>query len=261
MNRLRSLLFIFLLAAACGSAHHSDDLPENTASHHVYQKVSDIPVPDGFHRIAQLRSTYTGWITDLPLKSGKTILDYTGKVIRNTFYKIWAVLDRPLLFQQDLEQCADFAMRLWADFHQEAGRLEDLFLFDYSGNKKFYKNADLPYQRFLKQAFSYSNSYSLKQGCQTVTPVNLRPGDLIVQNERGGVGHVSVIMDMCTSPDGRVLFLIGYSFMPAQEFHIEKADPSYGISGWFSLEGYYRYLTDHLNMGKPVLRRFNPPTN
>jgi hypothetical protein len=63
-------------------------------------------------------------------------------------------------------------------------------------------------------------------------------------------------MNICTSPEGQILYLIGFSFMPAQEFHIEKADDKYGISGWFTLEGYYQYLTLHLNLGTPVLRRY-----
>jgi hypothetical protein len=79
---------------------------------------------------------------------------------------------------------------------------------------------------------------------------------MIVQNENGGIGHVSMIMDACKNEKGEELYLIGYSFMPAQEFHIEGARPEYGKDGWFSIEGYYRYLADYLDLGKPVLRRF-----
>lgn len=44
--------------------------------------------------------------------------------------------------------------------------------------------------------------------------------------------------------------------MPAQEFHVEYASEGYGSGGWFSLEGYYRYLKEYIDLGTPVLRRF-----
>ena len=81
---------------------------------------------------------------------------------------------------------------------------------------------------------------------------------MFIQNERGGIGHVSVVLDVCRTEQGNKLFLVGYSYMPAQEFHIEKAGNQYGRDGWFTLEGYNQYLADNLNYGKPVLRRFEP---
>ena len=86
----------------------------------------------------------------------------------------------------------------------------------------------------------------------------LKPGDMIVQNRNGGIGHASVILDVCESKKGEKLYLIGYSFMPAQEFHIEKAEEKYGRDGWFTIEGYFRYLSEFLDFGEPVLRRFSP---
>ena len=228
-------------------------LPDNVSE---YRTVSDIPAPGGYTRVQYEEQSYSHWISHLSLKPEKRILTYQGDELHNPFYAVWAVLDRPLLFDQDLEQCADYAMRLWADYHKETGTLYDLYLFDYSGNRQYFRPADISYELFLRRAFNYSNSHSLKQGCITVTPDNLRPGDLIVQNESGGIGHVSVIMNICASPQGDSLYLIGYSFMPAQEFHIEQADAKYGSDGWFTLEGYYTYLADHLDLGKPVLRRF-----
>ncbi|MGE5671228.1 MAG: DUF4846 domain-containing protein, partial [Fibrobacterota bacterium] len=161
----------------------------------------------------------------------------------------------PLLFNDDLEQCADFAMRLHAEYFKTSQSLDSLYLFDYNGKKLFYKTSSLSYQKFLRKIFANSNSYSLKKGCTAIKEDELRPGDLIVQNVNGGIGHVSVIVNSCTSQNGRRLFLIGYSFMPAQQFHIEHAG-NYGLDGWFTLEGYIRYLKDNLDYGEPVLRRF-----
>jgi hypothetical protein len=79
-----------------------------------------------------------------------------------------------------------------------------------------------------------------------------------------------MIMDVCENGQGERLYLIGFSFMPAQEFHIEKApgrlagrstrrrgnSEPYGKEGWFSYGGYIRYLEEYYPFGEPVLRRF-----
>ena len=81
------------------------------------------------------------------------------------------------------------------------------------------------------------------------------PGDCIVQNDDGGIGHVSMILSSCHNAAGDIYYLIGFSFMPAQEFHIENA-MQFGKDGWFTLHGYYEFLKNHLDLGEPVLRRF-----
>jgi hypothetical protein len=215
-----------------------------------------IPVPRDYQRMVYPNDSFSNWIQNLPLKTGNSIIDYRGHNVESGFYNVLGVIRMPLMFKSDLEQCADFAMRFWAEFHREKGKLDKLFLFDYSGNKKYFSRSGETFSKFLKAAFANTNSHSLKKGCVPVSPSDLMPGDLFVQNARGGVGHVSVIMDICQSADGERLFLVGYSFMPAQKFHIEKATDDYGVEGWFTFEGYKQYLRDHLDYGEPVLRRF-----
>lgn len=217
-----------------------------------------IPVPSGCQRESYTSVSYSNWIQNLQLKAKPIILDYRGQSVESQFYKIFGVVNMPLLFKADLEQCADFAMRLWAEYHKSAGTLDKLYLFDYSGQRKPFAQSGKSYAGFLKQAFAYSNSHSLKSGCKTITPDAIIPGDMFVQNTKGGIGHVSVVVDVCHSKQGKKLYLIGYSFMPAQEFHIEKAEDKYGVAGWFAYEGYIQYLLDNLNYGKPELRRFDP---
>lgn len=217
-----------------------------------------ISVPEGYTRKVYIKNSFSDWIQSLPMKDNRTVEMYNHDSVHLDYYNIYAVVKMPLLFNTDLEQCADFCMRFWAEYHKVLNKLDKLYLFDYSGNKKRFKDGSRSFRSFLKWAFAYSNSYSLKKGCKKITADELVPGDMIVQNETGGIGHVSMIMDIGESKEGKRLYLIGYSFMPAQEFHIEKAQEGYGIHGWFTLKGYYRYLTDFFNFGEPVLRRFEP---
>ena len=219
---------------------------------------NSIPVPQGYAREAYPSGSYSNWIQNLQLKTKPLILNYRGQAVESTFYQVFAVVRMPLLFQTDLEQCADFAMRFWAEYHRSAEKLDRLYLFDYGGHKIQFLQSGKSFTNFLKWAFSKTNSYSIKIGCRSVAADQLIPGDMLVQNEGGGVGHVSVVLDVCRSKGGNKLLLVGYSFMPAQEFHIERASDKYGTEGWYTVEGYIRYLFDNLNYGKPELRRFDP---
>jgi hypothetical protein len=217
-----------------------------------------IPAPPGCVRQHYPAGSYSNWMQRLPLKPAPVILDYQGRTVNNGAYNTWKVVRLPLLFRSDLEQCADFAMRFWAEYHKGTGILDHLYLFDYGGHKSPFSRSGKTYPQFLKWAFANTNSSSLKKGCRPISADQMAPGDMFIQNERGGIGHVSVAVDACKSAQGTMLFLVGYSFMPAQEFHIEKAKSEYGTDGWFTVEGYIRYLRDTLNFGRPELRRFDP---
>jgi hypothetical protein len=223
-----------------------------------------IPVPPGFARQKYSAGSFSNFVQSLPIKKTNQITLFNGTSMEQAYplqyagYRVFAVVNIPLLFNSDLEQCADYCMRFWAEYHKTNNNLGKLFLFDYNGNKKQFASSGKSYTGFLKWAFSYSNSFSIKKGCVAIVDTGAVPGDMIVQNEGGGIGHVSMIVDRCENATGSKRYLIGYGFMPAQEFHIEKASDKYGTGGWFSLEGYFKYLDENLNLGKPVLRRFNP---
>jgi hypothetical protein len=216
-----------------------------------------IPVPAGYQRNTYPEGSYSRFVQSLPVKRDNRITAFNGN--RITSFNVFAVLDLPLLFHADLEQCADFAMRLWAEYHKWANTLDKLYLFDYNGKRKSFSGSGKPYLGFLKWSFTNTNSYSLKRGCGPVaSEAELVPGDMLIQNETGGIGHVSVVMDVCEAAGKPRLYLLGFSFMPAQEFHIEKAAVGKGQGGWFTLAGYKAYLAEVLPFGPPVLRRFGP---
>jgi hypothetical protein len=217
--------------------------------------ISSIPVPNGYTRVNYERSSFSNYVQHLPLKSENRIFSHQNKDLTH-WYESLGVIDKPLLFKDDLEQCADFTMRLWADYHKESGKLSTLFLFNYSGSKVYFKDSHLSYEKFLRKAFASSNSHSMKVGAKKISSAELVPGDLFVQNETGGIGHVSMILDHAKSPSKPDLYLIAFSFMPAQEMHIEKAPANLGRQFWFEYQGFLNHLAEKYPYGKPVLRRF-----
>jgi len=217
----------------------------------------DLLAPPSGYTLSDFQvGSFSHYIQHLPLKQDGIILNYTGQPAAVAAFHVLAVVDMPLLFRSDLEQCADQCMRFWAEYHQAEHKLKQFHLFNYSGQRLSFSTSGRSYRDFLRQAFAFSNSHSLKRGCRTITSDQLQPGDMIVQNDTGGIGHVSMIVNMCRSPRGEPLYLIGFGFIPAQQFHVEKALAGYGEGGWFTLDGFFRYLHDAFDYGQPVLRRF-----
>ena len=226
-------------------------------------KISQIKLPDGYKRITFPADSYSAYIQSLPLKKNRTIALWNGVKLKPSSvpYNVFAVIDKPILFKEDLEQCADYAMRFWADYHNANKKLKKLYLLTYVGEKKYYKNSNMSYLKFLRWHMVYSNSFSIKNGTKKISmKKELVPGDMFVQFKKGtgGIGHVSVIVDAAENKKGERIYLIGYSYMPAQEFHIEDAKDRNDTGAWFTKSGYVEFLMNNgfKIYGKPVIRRF-----
>lgn len=218
-----------------------------------------ILTPKGYERIKLHKNSFAEWMRYLPVKPiDSPVLYYTGDKVPDGYYKVLRVIDLPFCSKRNIEQCADWGYRFWYEYQKAAGVGEDLWMTDYNGNKRIYKKwkkgrKKSSLEDFFLWVCNYANSYSQKMGLYEVAEPKLRPGDLIVQNQTGRIGHVSVIFDICENKKGEKLYLVGYSFMPAQECHIEKADDEPGVDGWFTLEGYYQHTA---GFGQIVLRSF-----
>lgn len=222
----------------------------------IAARVSDISVPAGCSRLVFNDTTYAGWIQGLPIRNDKRIQRYDGSYMPEGYYNVMAVIDLPMLFRDDIEQCADWCFRFWSHYHRGRNRLGSWYLLDYNGQRRYFSKSGRSFNGFLKWAMNNANSHSIKSGCMSVDTSDIQPGDMLVQNLNGGIGHVSVVMDVCRDPKGAKFYILGYSFMPAQQFHIERAGEEYGSGGWFTLDGYYRYLERNINFGPPVIKRF-----
>lgn len=226
----------------------------------VYAKsVSDLLPPEGFKRTNSTSGSYVEYLRSLPIKSDNKIALWTGDFLPIDTYESLAVLDAPLLFNENLEQCADFSMRLWGDYLKHNNQLDQFALYDFYGNKKPFSKSNRTYLSYLRWHMAYSNSYSIKLGAKPVRLLSeLQAGDMFVQNKGDeGIGHVSVVIDQAENEFGHKLYLVGYSFMPAQQFHIEKASEQHGIDGWFTASGYERFAKEQFGLfGEPVVMQF-----
>lgn len=213
--------------------------------------------PQGFRRVAVKRRSFAAWLRGLPLlPKGALVHLYNGQRKAEQQHHT-AVVDLDV-GRRDLQQCADAVMRLWGEYHWSRRRQSQLSFRFLSGHwypwkrwarghrRRFrrgrfggwYKRrkANTSYrnfQRYLRYAMSWTNTSALVRQWKRIPIRSARAGDvLLVGWRRGSPGHAVLILDQVQNKRGQKLFLLGQSYMPAQQFHILKA-PGQATSPWF----------------------------
>lgn len=210
------------------------------------------PAPDGFVSVdvdaLGVAGSFGAYLRALPLlPTGTPVTAFDGRVVDAPWARAVVDLD---VGSKDLQQCADTAIRLWAE-HRFASRTADSFVVHATSgdplpwkryaagerpvvvkNKVTWQKKAAPssshetFRRYLDDVFMWAGSRSLAK--DTVAVDMLQPGDLLVTG--GSPGHVLVILDVATragSPAREQRLLIGQGFMPAQRFH---------VLGWFGVD-------------------------
>jgi hypothetical protein len=239
--------------------------------------VNRIAPPQGYERSSAEKKSITDWLRHLPLKPGSPEVKlYNGASKYNQLAQ-YAVLNIDT-GQEDLQQCADAVMRLKAEYHYSRKEYDKIHFNFTSGDKAEYskwiegyrpvlkgnkvswvKNAqkDNSYKGFkayLKQVFMYAGSSSLSKELQSIPFSQMQPGDVLI---RGGFpGHAVTVMDMATNPqNGKKVYMLAQSYMPAQDIHILK-NPAVSDSPWYALEAEGAIETPEWTFQQTELKRF-----
>lgn len=154
------------------------------------ETIGDIPVPNGYKRVAGASGSYTEFLRSLPLKRrGCKVKLYTGGNA-NFQWLSAAVVDIPLL--SNSEQCADMTMRLRAEWLYSHGRYSEISFKTVNGKTlRYHGGANRKsLNKFLRQAYGQCSTYSVFNETRPITIKDLRPGDVFVYKARklGGVG-------------------------------------------------------------------------
>jgi hypothetical protein len=209
--------------------------------------------PAGYYRPASQIKELVAFLRNLPLKkAGSEVLLYNGQPKRNQNIHV-AVFDLSLS-NRDLQQCADSAIRIFAEYYWSieaydkiAFHLTNGFYMEYTkwrdGNRikvdgnevRWYKAKayDASYEEFLNyldMVFAYAGTLSLSSECDRITLEELMPGDLFLQG--GSPGHCVVVVDMAVDAEGSKCYLLAQGYMPAQDFHILK-NPLHPEDPWY----------------------------
>ncbi len=232
---------ILTAAALAISCHQSSgtapDVKRNVnpqqaaAAENPYPTIVAIPLPGGFTRQKADSGSFTAWLRKLPLKKEKAVHLYNGQLKANQEAQ-FAVLDVPT-GNKDLQQCADAVMRLRAEYLYEQSRYAEVIFWDNEGQsypfvKPYNRNN---FDRYLLRVFGMCGSASLEKQLQPAAWANLQPGNVLI---RGGFpGHAVMVMDVAENSDGKKIYLLAQSYMPAQDIHILLNPANNDATAWY----------------------------
>lgn len=250
MHKLTFFIFIFALFS-CKSQDCDYDSKKNKSNEQVVIEkkeepvelsfIKDIPVPTNFVRVEVDSNSYGNYLRNLPLNDDNTVYYYNG-TRKHTQDLHYAVIDIDV-GERDLQQCADAAMRLRAEYLYSQERYNEIhFNFLSDGKPRYYTDysgTDYSYSKFRKYMdyiFAYANSASLNKEMQSIELEEMQIGDMFLR--KGEVyGHVVIVVDMAENQkNGKKVFLLAQSYMPAQSIHILKNFNSSKLSPWYDLD-------------------------
>ena len=215
------------------------------------------PPPPGFTRVPLAPDGFGAFLRTLPLAAkGTPVLSYRGDTIRRDGHPNVAAVVAIDIGKADLQQCADAILRLHAEFRWSHGHRDQAYRtasgqklefqryaagqrVRVDGNKielvQSAKRADPTHDLFrtwLDDVFGWTNTGALARDGERVALDGLRPGDFFVLT---GVpfGHTVLVLDMAKDAAGRRAVLLGQSFVPAQNVHVLRPEPT---SVWFVLD-------------------------
>ncbi len=212
-----------------------------------------ILTPESYHRTEAHEESLTEFLRTYPLKEdGSPVLLYDGREKGNQSAH-QAVFALPIE-EEDLQQCADSVMRVYAEYAYRTGQTEKTafhftngFLAEYArwrdgeriavnGNQvswvpgAAYDDSYENLVKYLRMVFCYAGTLSMEAESETIELSQAQAGDVFLKG--GSPGHVVLIVDVCENEEGRRAFLLAQGYMPAQEFHVLK-NPLHEEDCWY----------------------------
>ncbi|MFT4144559.1 MAG: DUF4846 domain-containing protein [Mobilitalea sp.] len=210
-------------------------------------------LPEGYTRLESDNGDFSSFIATLTLKPADSdVLLYNGtpKPGQDSHAAIFD-LD---VGDRDLQQCADSAIRIYAEYYWSIGAYDKIafhltngFLMEYTkwrdgmrlvvdGNdvswakKETYNDSYEEFRNYLNMVFAYAGTLSLSQESGSISLKDALPGDIFL--EGGSPGHCIMVVDVAVDNNGNKCFLLAQGYMPAQEFHIIK-NPLHENDPWY----------------------------
>ncbi len=278
---MRAALLLIVLALATGPAGAEPRYAWPAAQTAVARETiaSRIAPPAGFDRRAVPPDSFAAWLRGLPLKpAGAPVMLFNGAPKFRQDVHV-AVVDIDV-GTRDLQQCADAAMRLRAEWLFAAGRGRDIAFNDtgsakpiafsrwsagerphMSGRALSWSRSAAPdagyasFRRYMDTVFTWAGTYSLEREMRPVPLAEIEAGDLFIKG--GFPGHAVIVADVAENrATGEKRFLLLQSFMPAQEIHVLKNGQAPDGSPWYPLDFGDRLVTPEWVFPRDSLRRW-----
>lgn len=221
--------------------------------------VGAIDLPAGYTRVPVSAGSYGEYLRQLKLKPDNTVYLYDGTEKYNQDAQ-YAVLDMDI-GNKDLQQCADAAMRLRAEYLYGEKKYDKIrFGFNIGDTISFTRYAEgwrpklltkpdrfvwsktaarnytyESFRAYLDLVFTYAGTAALHRDLEAVPDFSdIQPGDVLVM-VKPPYGHAVTVMDVAKNPKGEKIFMLSQSYMPAQNIHILKNPKHNGLSPWYTI--------------------------
>jgi hypothetical protein len=278
VTKIVSLFILLLLIVAfCKNRQtlHNGHLtadPPNIAS---YGTIGQIPVPAGYERVIAETNSFSEWLRQIRLKRDSKVYLYNGTLKANQLSQ-FAVLDISV-GNSDLQQCADAIMRLRAEYffnqnninaiHFKATAGNELSFakwlkgerYKLKGNKLFaYITKPSPddkrvqLDKFLEIVFTYCGTLSLEKETRSINLNDIQIGDVFVK----GRGHAMMVVDVAVNHEGKKMYMLAQSAMPAQDIHIVKNPMDEKVSPWYEIGTGSKIITPEWIFFKNQVKRW-----
>ncbi|MCR5666429.1 MAG: DUF1294 domain-containing protein [Eubacterium sp.] len=257
----------------------STDTEEEAASEETIINASGetlsqrIKVPLGYERTSEEKDSLAQFLRDYPMEEDNSpIRLYDGREKDGVQAAVFSMY----LGDQNLQQCADSVIRVYAEYLRSIGQDSKIqfhfvngFLCDwdsYKAGKRISVNgndvswvsktgesdSDETFEGYLNTVFSYASTISMEAESEEIKLSQLKVGDIFI--EAGSPGHVVMVVDTCEK-DGKKAFLLAQGYMPAQQFHVLK-NPEHEDDPWYYEEEVtYPFKTIEYTFSKGSLMR------
>lgn len=201
----------------------------NTTNPWQARQVGEIPTLRGFTRVPADSGSYAAYLRALPLKEKGAKLHLHNGIVAKHQILAAAVVDQPLLNKH--EQCADVAIRLWAEYLWHTRRYDELCFTDVRDSQLCYlcdtllHDTLLPsFEDYLAEVYKWCNTASLYQETSPRRFIDVQSGDILVHPAEPDetYGHAIVVADVAKDSKGRVAILCLEGNTPAREKHIVR---------------------------------------
>jgi len=241
----------------------------------IQERISE---PEGYQRINCRGGSFGEFLRNYPLKKhGSPVLLYNKEEKGNQ--NAHAAVFKLPIEKEDLQQCADSIMRMYAEYFWETGQKErirfhfvDGFLADYtkwrdgyriqvgSNSSSWVKSASYNdsysnFKKFMRIVFAYAGTLSMEEESKKISLEKLKIGDIFIKG--ASPGHVVMVVDICKNKEGKKAFLLAQGYMPAQEFQLLK-NPLHEEDLWYYEEEIGdTFQTPEYSFEKDSLRRLS----
>jgi hypothetical protein len=214
-------------------------------------------VPPGCRRLTYPRGSFADWVQHLPLlPEGAQPVDYLGQPLRTRLPAL-AIVDIDIYpAGKDWQQCADYGLRLCLEYLTRFRPRARVTWRLQSGARYRFVPRPRQLRRHLNRTFAFLGTFGIKRFFPKVRgPAELRPGDLVVGNSTGSIGHAVVIHDVVECRGGERRYLASQSWMPAQSPHVPRLESSSTPGDYVLWEDLSSFIRDVTGDDAAHLRR------